>query len=70
LVVPAGPRADRAGSDFARRREEMVAAAARLLQNSRVHWIPETIHDIGYHKPAELAQVIKGFLAEVDLSLR
>jgi hypothetical protein len=29
-----------------------------------VRWIPDTIHDIGYHKPAELAQVIKEFLVE------
>jgi pimeloyl-ACP methyl ester carboxylesterase len=64
LIVPAGPKPDRAGSDFARRREKMVAAAARLLQNGRVHWIPETIHDIGYHKPQELARVIGEFLGE------
>ena len=46
----------------------------RLLQSSdlksyvsnfrRVHCPPETIHDIGYHKPKELAQVVKEFLAE------
>jgi pimeloyl-ACP methyl ester carboxylesterase len=64
LIVPAGPRADRAGSDFARRRAEMVEAAAGALKNGRVHWISETIHDIGYHKPQELARVIGRFLAE------
>jgi pimeloyl-ACP methyl ester carboxylesterase len=67
LIVPAGPRADRAGTEFARAREETVEAAARAIKNARVCWIPETIHDIGYHKPAELAQVISDFLAEEDL---
>ena len=62
MIVPAGPRPQNAGSDFAIRREQMVEAAAQALQNGRVHWIPETIHDIGYHKPAELAQVIRDFL--------
>ncbi len=64
LVVAAGPRPERANSQFSRQREVMVAAAARALPNGRVHWIPETIHDIGYDKPAELAGVIRQFLAE------
>ncbi len=64
LVVAAGPRADRANSQFSRQREVMVAAAEAALPNGRVHWIPDTIHDIGYHKPEELASVIRGFLAE------
>jgi hypothetical protein len=42
----------------------MVHAAEKGLKNGRVHWISETIHDIGYHKPQELAQVIGDFLAE------
>ena len=62
LIVPAGPTPDRANSDFARMREKMVEAAARDTKNCRVHWIPNTIHDIGYHKPDELAQAIKEFL--------
>jgi pimeloyl-ACP methyl ester carboxylesterase len=45
-------------------KEEGVEAAARAITNSRVHWIPETVHDIGYHKPDELAGVIREFLAE------
>ena len=64
LVVPAGPTAERAGSEFAEARRRMVDAAEKNLRNGRVHWIPETIHDIGYHKPQELAQVIGDFLAE------
>jgi pimeloyl-ACP methyl ester carboxylesterase len=64
LVVPAGPSPERAGTEFAETRRQMVAAAEKNLKNGRVHWIPETIHDIGYHKPQELAQVIGDFLAE------
>ena len=64
LVVAAGPRAERANSQFSRQREVMVAAAEQALQNVRIHWIPETVHDIGYDKPAELAAVVREFLAE------
>lgn len=63
LVIAAGPRADRANSQFSRQREVMVAAAEKALPNGRVHWIADTIHDIGYHKPEELASVILDFLA-------
>ena len=64
LVVPAGPRADRVNSSFSRQREVAVAAAEKALPNGRIRWIPDTIHDIGYHKPAELAAVIREFLEE------
>ncbi len=64
LIVAAGPRPDRANSEFSRRREIMVAAAEKGLKNGRVHWVPDTIHDIGYHKPQELARLISEFLRE------
>jgi pimeloyl-ACP methyl ester carboxylesterase len=64
LIVPAGPTPERAGTEFAETRRRMVDAADKALKNGRVHWIPETIHDIGYHKPQELAQVIGDFLSE------
>ena len=64
LIVPAGPSAERAGSEFAEMRLRQVEAAEKAIKDCRVHWIPETIHDIGYHKPQELAQVIGDFLAE------
>ncbi len=64
LVVAAGPRPERANSSFSRQREVMVAAAERALPNGRAHWIPDTIHDIGYDKPQELAAVIRSFLQE------
>ena len=66
LVVPAGPRPERANSSFSRQREVMVAAAEAALPNGRVHWIPDTVHDIGYDKPGELAAVIRDFLEEVN----
>jgi pimeloyl-ACP methyl ester carboxylesterase len=62
LVIPAGPRPQQANSEFARMREVMVAAAAQLIPDCTVHWIPDTMHDIGYHKPDELARVIAGFI--------
>ena len=64
LIVAAGPVPDRAGSEFAESRRLMVAAAEKNIKDCRVHWVPETIHDIGYHKPRELAQVIGDFLGE------
>ena len=64
LVVPAGPTPERAGTEFAETRRRMVDAAEKNLKDGRVYWVPETIHDIGYHKPQELAQVIGDFLAE------
>ena len=64
LVVPAGPTPERAGSEYAQTRRRMVDAAERCLKASRVYWVSDTIHDIGYHKPQELAQVIGDFLAE------
>ena len=64
LIVPAGPTPDRAGSGYARMRQVMVAAAAAAMPGCRVHWILNTIHDIGYDKPGELAGVIREFLTE------
>ena len=64
LLIAAGPLPERANSDFALLRRRMVDAAANALPAGRVHWIPETVHDIGYHKPDELARVILEFLDE------
>ena len=64
LLIAAGPLPERANSDFAQLRRRMVDAAASALPNGRSHWISETVHDIGYHKPEELAQVILEFLDE------
>ena len=64
LLIPAGPSPERADSDFAQMRREMVDAASAALKTVRVQWIPDTIHDIGYHKPKELAELIDSFLSE------
>ena len=64
LLIAAGPVPERANSDFAQLRRRMVGAAEAALPNGRAHWIPETVHDIGYHKPEELARVIQEFLEE------
>ena len=64
MIVAAGPKPENAGSEFTIRRKEMVAAASRDLQNGLVHWIPNTIHDIGYDKPVELAHLIREFLGQ------
>ena len=68
LIIPAGPAPQQAGSERALVKQERVAAAQQAIKNSRVRWIPETIHDIGYHKPEELAQAIREFLDESSKS--
>ena len=65
LIVAAGPTLERVGSEVALRKQEMVNIAAHEIKNSQVHWISETIHDIGYHKPVELAATIAKFLSEI-----
>ena len=64
LIVVAAPQAEYANSEWVQMRRAMVDSAAQNLRDCRVHWVPETMHDIGYHKPAELASVIREFLAE------
>ena len=64
VIIPAGPAPQQTGSERALVKQERVAAAEQAIKNSRVSWIPETVHDIGYHKPEELAQVIREFLDE------
>lgn len=62
LIVPAGPMPERAGTEFAAMRRRMVEMANTSIADCRVHWVPETIHDVGWHKPGELARAIRGFL--------
>ncbi len=63
LIVAAGPSPERANTEFALMRKRTVEAAHQAIENSRVCWIPETIHDIGWHRPRELAAAIGEFLA-------
>ena len=62
LIVPAGASGQEAESEFARARRRLVDLAAEAIPDCRVHWIADTIHDIGYHKPEELARAIIEFI--------
>ena len=64
LIVVAGPKREHENSEWTQMRRGMVESAAGELRDCRVHWVPETMHDIGYHKPGELAAAIRGFLGE------
>ena len=65
LIVPAGSGLPETDSEFDRDRRRLVKLAADAIPGCRVHWIPDTIHDIGYHKPQELAQAILEFIEAV-----
>lgn len=58
LIIPAGPRPERAHTEFSRMREIMLEAVVAVAKDVRVEWVMDTIHDIGYDKPKELADVI------------
>ena len=65
LIVPAGSGPPETDSEFDRDRRRLVKLAADAIPGCRVHWIPDTIHDIGFHKPRELAQAILEFIDSV-----
>ncbi len=65
IIIPAGPTPERANTERAVAKRAGVEAASRSIRQCQVRWIPETVHDIGYHKPQELAQVIQEFLQEI-----
>ena len=62
VIIPAGPTSERANTERAIAKEAGVEAAVKSLSQGQVRWIPETVHDIGYHKPRELAEVMLEFL--------
>ena len=63
LIVAAGPRQGGGSSEFSRMRRETAMAAQSAIAGCQVVWIPDTIHDIGFHKPVELARVLRDFLS-------
>ena len=65
LLIPAGPRPEQANTDRARMKAVRVQAAVAGIKDCRARWVPETIHDIGYDKPQELAHVIREFLSHL-----
>jgi pimeloyl-ACP methyl ester carboxylesterase len=65
LIVASGGRQTTVRPEFMERRRTNVEAALAAIANSRVVWIPETGHDIGYEKPRELADVLSNFLTVI-----
>ena len=65
LILPARPSSESEATEWDLMRESMMELAERTIPGGRVHWIPDTIHDVGWHKPRELAHVIVEFLETV-----
>ena len=62
VLIPARPTRRRANSERALLKQEAVKYAEQTIPNCQVEWILETVHDIGYHKPLELARTMENFL--------
>ena len=62
LLVPAGPLPIKRHLERFWNKQNRVAVASRTISNCKVHWIQNTIHDIGYHRPEYLSNVIRAFL--------
>lgn len=62
MIIPAGPLPVSGHMERFWNKQSRVALASKGLRASRVHWIQETIHDIGYHRPDYLVDVISSFL--------
>jgi pimeloyl-ACP methyl ester carboxylesterase len=67
LMVPASPPVPLSEDEqaFLELKHKGVALAQSRLEDSRVHWMEDTIHDIPLQRPAELASLISDFVAEV-----
>lgn len=65
VLMPA--RREEEGADSAGSRSEKEASHARavsMLQNGRLVWMEDSIHDVPIQRPAEVAQVIKDAATE------
>ena len=58
LMMPARQR-DPQGETRALQRAETMAAAQRLIPNSKVVWLEDSIHDVPVQRPELVAQVIR-----------
>lgn len=59
LLVPARrPDATGRAAEMAPLREQLVANAAASLENGRLLWMENTVHDIPLQRPADLAEAI------------
>jgi pimeloyl-ACP methyl ester carboxylesterase len=65
LIVPAR-RSDATGraAEMAPIRERLVANAAAAIQNGRLLWMEETVHDVPLQRPAELAEAIESVASD------
>ena len=63
IIIPAGPRSGQEQGQRAIQKRERVTAAEAMIQHCQVRWIEDTVHDIGYHRPEELARVMDEFLS-------
>ena len=63
LIVAAGTRQGTGNQEFARMRRIMAESAQSAIESCKLAWIPDTIHDIGYHKPEEMAREVRAFLS-------
>ena len=63
VVIPVSPTPERADSERAKQKQAHVDAAEKAIPRCRGRWIPESFHDIGYHKPGTLARVMDEFLS-------
>ncbi|MCE2466150.1 MAG: alpha/beta hydrolase [Dehalococcoidia bacterium] len=63
IIIAAERRPGTGSPELAQSRRMMVDAAEAALEDSRVVWIKDSSHDIGYHTPVELAQTLDSFLA-------
>ena len=63
IIIPAGPTPERVTTERAMAKMAGVDAAYWSIRQCQIQWIPETVHDIGYHKPRESAEVVPGFLS-------
>ena len=64
LIVPAWrqPRTER-DSMFAESRRQAIYLAQEMLQEVQVLWMEDTVHDVPFHRPRELATAILDFAA-------
>ena len=70
MIIPAGPRSGQEQSQRAAQKRERVAAAEAAIEGSQVRWIEDTVHDIGYHRPEELARLMDEFMSELPFGPR
>ena len=63
IIIPAGSRSGQEQSQRAVQKRERVAAAEATIKHCRVCWVEDTVHDVGYHRPEELARVMDEFLS-------